>query len=275
MSNNPLQKYFRQPKIFIQLPSMGVYYDHGMVDGDIQRIPVYGMTGMDEILAKTPDALLNGESTVRIISSCCPAISDPWSLSSIDLEVVLSAIRIATYGEKVTVSKKCENCDTENDYDISLSNVIDYFKTVKYDFTIKYSDLNIVLRPLTYRQNTDFSIKNFQLQQKFKQLSDIDDPEKQQDLLSLLYKEVGLLQKEVYAVGIDCIENSDNKVTEKAFIQEFLDNCDKEIFDLIRNRINENNQKSSMQPVTVVCSNCNHNQEITVSLDQADFFGRA
>jgi hypothetical protein len=275
MSNNPLQKYFRQPKIFIQLPSMGVYYDHGMVDGDIQRIPVYGMTGMDEILAKTPDALLTGESTVRIIASCCPAITDPWSLSSLDLEVVLVAIRIATYGESITISKKCDSCNTENDYDINLSQVIDYFKTVKYDFNIKYKDLTIVLRPLTYKQSTDFAIKNFQLQQKFKQVSVVEDPSTQQGLLSGLYAEISSLQKEIYTFGIDCIENTDNKVTDKTFIKEFLDNCDKEVFDSIREKFNENNKKSSMQPVTVVCSNCNTSQEVTVSLDQSDFFEKA
>ncbi len=275
MSNNPLQKYFRQPKIFIQLPSMGVYYDHGMVDGDIQRIPVYGMTGMDEILAKTPDALLTGESTVRIIASCCPAITDPWSLSSLDLEVVLVAIRIATYGESITISKKCDSCNTENDYDINLSQVIDYFKTVKYDFNIKYKDLTIVLRPLTYKQSTDFAIKNFQLQQKFKQVSVVEDPSTQQGLLSGLYAEISSLQKEIYTFGIDCIENTDNKVTDKTFIKEFLDNCDKEVFDSIREKFNGNNKKSSMQPVTVVCSNCNTSQEVTVSLDQSDFFEKA
>ncbi len=275
MSNNPLQKYFRQPKIFIQLPSKGAFYEQDAIHGDIDKIPVYGMTGMDEILAKTPDALLNGESTVRIISSCCPSIADPWQLSSIDTELILTAIRIATYGENVTVSKACNNCGADNDYDVNLSNVIDYFKTAKYDFIIRYKDLSIILRPLTYKQNTEFSLKNFQLQQKFKQISDIDDPAKQQEILAELYSDISILQKEIYTVGIDFIENADNKVTDKNFIKEFLDNCDKEIFDDIRKRINENNQKSSMQPVSVVCSSCGHIQEVVVSLDQSDFFGNA
>ena len=94
MSNNPLKQYFRQPKIFIGLPSKGVYNKENTLDGDISNMPVYGMTGMDEILMKTPDALISGESTVRIIESCCPFIKDAWELSSLDTDLVLTSIRI-------------------------------------------------------------------------------------------------------------------------------------------------------------------------------------
>ena len=50
MATNPLQKYFRQPKIFIKLPSAGVYCQPGNIQGDSNHMPVYGMTGMDEII---------------------------------------------------------------------------------------------------------------------------------------------------------------------------------------------------------------------------------
>ena len=54
MATNPLQKYFRQPKIFIKLPSGGIFSKPGTIQGDITHMPVYGMTGMDEIIIKTP-----------------------------------------------------------------------------------------------------------------------------------------------------------------------------------------------------------------------------
>jgi hypothetical protein len=53
MANNPLQQYFRQPKIFINLPSQGVYNKPGSIQGEVSNMPVFGMTGMDEILMKT------------------------------------------------------------------------------------------------------------------------------------------------------------------------------------------------------------------------------
>jgi hypothetical protein len=72
MNQNPLQQYFRQPKIFINLPSQGIYSKEGSIQGEVNNMPVYGMTGMDEIIVKTPDALLSGESTVKVVQSCCP-----------------------------------------------------------------------------------------------------------------------------------------------------------------------------------------------------------
>ena len=66
MAQNPLQNYFRQPKVFLRLPSMGIYNKPEAIQGNVESIPVYGMTGMDEIILKTPDALISGESTVKV-----------------------------------------------------------------------------------------------------------------------------------------------------------------------------------------------------------------
>ena len=64
---NPLSKYFRQPKIYLRLPSKGKFYSPGsLVMTESGELPVYAMTAKDELLIKTPDALLNGEATVEV-----------------------------------------------------------------------------------------------------------------------------------------------------------------------------------------------------------------
>ena len=76
-----LQNYQRQPKIFIDLPSKGVFYDDTVLEnGQHMQIPVFGMNAMDEIMFKTPDALFSGDATVQVIKSCIPTILDPWKL---------------------------------------------------------------------------------------------------------------------------------------------------------------------------------------------------
>lgn len=61
--NNPLQQYFRRPAIYIKLPSDGRYYSDGILSmPENHELPVYPMTAIDEITAKTPDALFNGTS---------------------------------------------------------------------------------------------------------------------------------------------------------------------------------------------------------------------
>ena len=62
--NNPLQKYFRQPKIYINLPSQGMFNTVGSIENATGQLPIMSMTGMDELLLKTPDALMNGDATV-------------------------------------------------------------------------------------------------------------------------------------------------------------------------------------------------------------------
>jgi hypothetical protein len=77
--NNPLRQYFRQPAIYIKLPSGGKYYADSAIDFPVNGdIPVFPMTVKDELTLKTPDALLSGESTVKVIESCCATIKDAW-----------------------------------------------------------------------------------------------------------------------------------------------------------------------------------------------------
>jgi len=105
---NPLQKFFRQPKVYVSLPSKGLYYEPGSLIGDYNNVPVFAMSGMDEIIMKTPDALFTGEATAKVIESCCPYIKNAKTMPSIDIDALLIAIRIATFGEKMTVTQTCQ-----------------------------------------------------------------------------------------------------------------------------------------------------------------------
>lgn len=101
-STNPLASFFRQPKIYVSLPSKGMFWTKESLEmTENGELPVYAMTAKDEIMLKTPDALISGQATVDVIQSCIPAIKDAWKMPSIDLDTILVAIRIATYGEKM------------------------------------------------------------------------------------------------------------------------------------------------------------------------------
>lgn len=272
MAQNPLQQYFRQPKIFISLPSHGVYNKPGFIDGDIEHIPVFGMTGMDEILVKTPDALLSGESTVKVVASCCPAIRNPWDLTVIDLDVVLTAIRIATYGNKITVGNICSTCGTDTDYDFDLAKFIDYYSHCKYNNKVIAGDLTITLKPVTYKQSSEFSLRNFQLQQQLKQIDAITDDEEKNSQLTALYAELAKLQNEILITGIEAVDVAGAHVTEKGFINEWMENCDASVIESIREVIGENQKNWRSPEQYVECSECGTKATLNISLDQSDFF---
>lgn len=272
MTQNPLQQYFRQPKIFIGLPSHGIYNKPGSFDTDVDHIPVFGMTGMDEILVKTPDALLTGESTVKVIASCCPAIKDPWALSNIDLDMVLTAIRIATYGNELNIKHVCEECGTENEYDFDMSTFIDYYSSCKFENKVVAGDLTIMIRPLTYKQSSDFSLRNFQMQQRLKQIQDLEDENQKNVELSSLYGELAKLQNDIFIAGIEHVNTGSVTVTERGFIKEWVENSDSKLLESVRELVKKNQRTWRSPTQKIKCDNCGHEAYLTISLDQADFF---
>lgn len=274
MSANPLQNYFRQPKIFIDLPSKGIYNKIGTIDGSAERLPVYGMTGMDEIIAKTPDALLSGESSVKIIESCCPSIKDGWDISTLDSELIFAAIKIATFGNEMNISHICKACGEINDYTIDLSTVIDHLMSCKYDNKIVIKDLIIKTKPFTYKQFTEFNIKNFQLRQKISQVEQIESKDEQQASINDLWYELAVIQKDSYVASIDSVQTAERTVTERGYILEWIENCDKEITDAIKKHINETKKQWEIPPVSVKCE-CGQETSISIDLDYSNFFGNA
>lgn len=274
MSQNPLQQYFRQPKIYISLPSKGIFNNSETINGDFSAIPVFGMTGMDEIIARTPDALLSGESSVRIVESCCPSIVDAWDMSVLDSELVFAAIKIATYGNTLSVGNTCKKCGTANEYDLDLSVVIDHFGACKYDNKIVINDLIIKTKPLTYKQFTMFNIKNFELQRKLGQAEKLVDKEKQQELINELWLDLSNTQKELYITNIDSVQTPDQSVTELGFITEWIENCDKSVVDAIKRHLDKTRAAWNIPPFNVVCE-CGEEARLAVDLDYSNFFVKA
>jgi hypothetical protein len=272
---NPLQKYFRQPKIYIKLPSSGMYSQPGTIQGDPANIPVYGMTGMDEIIVRTPDALLSGESTAQLIASCCPAIKNPWDLSVLDIVLILCGIRIATYGNMMSIEHKCTNCASDNEYDIDLSKVIEFYMTATYQNSLTINGLVIRIQPLTYRQSTDINIRNFQLQQRISQTDALEDADQRQATINELFKELGNIQNELFKYAIESIDTGDQTVTERRFINEWIENCEKTVFDAVKEVNARNTTAYTMPSFPVRCDNCGTEVDLTVDLDSASFFVQA
>lgn len=275
MASNPLQQYFRQPKIFLKLPSMGIYNAPGDLVGSVENMPVFGMTGMDEILMKTPDALFTGESTVQVIKSCCPNIVNPWALTNLDVDTVLVAIRIATYSNTMSIKHTCNKCQTENEYDIDLDKFTDHFNQCVYDNTVVLPEIIVKLRPLTYQQVTEFNIENYSMQKTLYQLDSITDEQEKQRQISEIYKLTAALQNKILVNSIEHVELITGVVTEKEFITEWIENCDSSIIDTIRKQLDKNNAAWKIPPTKVQCENCKADDEFTVDLDQASFFAVA
>lgn len=275
MTNNPLQQYFRQPKVFISLPSHGIYNELSDFNGPTENMPVFGMTSMDEILLKTPDALLTGESTVQVIQSCCPTIVNAWSVSNLDIDALLVAIKIATSGNTMHMVQICKKCDTENEYDVDVGRFLDHFASCKFNNKIVIGELTVKLKPLNYKRVTDFNIENFSLQKRLYQAVNLTDEDEKKTVMSTIYKDLGVLQTKIFLASIEQVETPSGIVSEYGFIKEWLENCDRDIFALLKDQVNSNNDTWRIPAVPVKCENCGTEDHITIDMDQSNFFGGA
>jgi hypothetical protein len=270
--NNPLQKYFRQPKIYIKLPSKGLYYDTGVLVGDYNNAPVFAMTGMDEIIYKTPDALYSGEATIKVIESCCPYIKDAKHVPSLDIESLIIAIRIATFGENISIDQNCPHCGAENTYEVPLTTLLDYYQTLNFENTLVINDeLIIKIRPLKYFEMNHYAVENFKLQKTVSQMDDVSVDD-QQKYLNDLYSDLADLQLDLFLTSIECVKIGSETVTDKQLIGQWLENSDRELFQQIKTLFERNRNIWSIPPQKVKCSSCNSDNELTMVLDQSNFF---
>src|SRR6056300_1703087 len=165
----PLEKYYRQPTVYIKLPSRGRYYsDQVFTPTETGEIPVMPMNAKDELAFKTPDAMLSGQSTVDVIRSCIPNFKDPWQMVNYDTDAVLLAIRIATYGETMNIKFRVPVTNEEGEHTLNLPALLEDLAKVDIKDTVTTSKgFTIVMEPLTYKSLTKVQLANFESQKMF------------------------------------------------------------------------------------------------------------
>lgn len=277
-NESPLKKYRRQPKIFIDLPSNGKFLNSGVVYNDTYtQLAVFSMTANDEILFKTPDALINGEATANNIKSCVPSIIDPWQISLIDLDTLLVAIRIATYGPSISVKAKCPHCKTENQYEIKLQDFIDHYLQCNYNDTCIIDNFLIKTRPLTYREFTDSQKKSVALNRALSQTATkIEDEDKRNEFVNNIIQQVADLSITAIINSIQSVEVNGEIETNKQEIVDWLSGTDVSVFKQLKTHTEKNVESWKTPKQTVQCGNdeCKQSHKIAITLDQSDFFGK-
>ena len=279
---NPLQKYFRQPKIYIKLPSNGKWYPNGSLEvTDNMEFPVYAMTAKDELSMKTPDALLNGQATVDMIKSCVPSIVNPWHMPSIDLDTVLVAIRIATYGDTLEIDTKVPGTGEERKFDVDLRKLLNKMVTVDYLDVLNVENMKVELRPLTYKEFTDASLKTFEEQRIASAVQDNDmtDDEKLV-VFNKAFTALTSITIDMVMDGVATIQTAEGDVvTDKNHIAQFISNADKKFYTSVTDNMEANRSKFSLKPITIESTEeeleagAPKTWEMPITFDQANFFG--
>lgn len=275
---NPLSQYFRQPAIYIRLPSNGEFYPEGTLDMPPNgELPVLPMTAIDEITYRTPDALFNGTAVVNVVQSCVPNIKNAWAVPSTDLDTILVGIRIATYGHELEVNCVCPKCNNQDEYTTDLRNSIDLMKSADYHTPFINRDMEIYFRPMNYKMLNQNNQLQFEEQKVLQSLANADETstEQQSEAISSILKKITDMTVRALAQSISAIKTPSSIVTDAGQIEEFLKNCDRKLFTRIRDHIIDTKTKSELKPIQVKCTSCENQYEQSFTLDMSSFFDSA
>jgi len=281
---NPLNKYYRQPSIYISLPSRGAYYsDQVFKSTDTGEIPVLPMTAKDEIAFKTPDAMINGQATVDVIRSCCPNLLDPWQMVNYDLDTVLIAIRIATYGETMDFTAIVPVVNEQISHTVNLPSLLDQIRQIKIkeDFKTK-NGFVFTVKPLTYKEVTNIQVKTFEQQKQLVQTNvpgaNVTEEQKTQRFAEA-YKALTELNFQMLSNAFTKIVTPDGEtVTDHKQITDFLQNADSVFVNEVQDKMIELRSQAQIKPLKMksteeqIKKGAPVSFDVPITFDNSNFF---
>lgn len=278
---NPLNKYFRQPAVFVTLPTGGNYPPHVLIPSQTGEIGVQPMTARDEIIFKTPDALMNGQGMVDVIQSCIPEIKDAWQISNYDLDTILIAIRIATYGETMDINFSVPGTTEKASHTLNLPSLLEQIKTTVVNNDIELKDgLKIAVRPLTYKDMTTTALKTFTQQKLYSTVQNTDiAPEEKVKRFNESFKALTELSITILLKNISKIITPDGaEVTDPAQIKEFVEKANATLIKELQDKLIDLRTQGAVKPVKLkateeqIKKGAPVTYEVPVTFDTANFF---
>jgi hypothetical protein len=282
-NTNPLQKYYRQPQIYIKLPSGGKYYPAEVfTPTETGEIPILPMTAKDELAFRTPDAMINGQSTVDVIKSCVPNLKDPWRMVNYDTDAVLLAIRIATYGEMMEINFRVPVTNEEQSHSLNLPALLEDLGRVKIqDHTTTTKGFKITINPLDYKTLTKVQIARFEQQKMYGTIdSSALTEEQKQTAFANSFKTLNTVNFSLLVDSIKSVTTPDGTTVEdRQQIIDFCNNADSKTVNEIQEKLSELRLQAQIPPLKMksteeqIKKGAPPSYEVPVTFDNSNFFG--
>lgn len=273
---NPLQNYFRAIKLYIKLPSGISYYNPTVINfTDSGEVGIMPMTGRDELAFKNPDALLNGEALIEVLTSCIPSLKQPRALLTNDIDALITAIRYATYNDTLETELKCPECTHENIFKLDLKYALDNMSELDPEYVVNLdSGVSVFIQPYAFPailKSLHAQFEQTKLQRAVENDNLTDD--QRSAIFGSAFKEMATVKFDLMTGGIikivDELKNVD--VSDKKFIKEFLFNIDKKSVDKINDLIIKINEIGIKRTFTAKCQECEHEWENEINFNPVNF----
>jgi hypothetical protein len=280
-STNPLQGYLRSPKLYILLPSGGKFSNIESISDISKELPIYPLTSMDETMLRNPDALLNGESMVKVIQSCTN-IKTVYELTSNDVDVILLAIRFATYGNELNIEALCPKCETKNDVVLDIETILETITVLEDHYSVTLEN-NLVchLKPYTFRDAQKAALAAFR---ETSELNNLINAEKDdlarltsfnKSFQAMAELNIDILTNAVIKIIIpETDEAEEIEVKNKKHIAEWVQGISKTEADKIIAELNIINDLGIDREAAITCNSetCTHEFTTTVEFNPSNFF---
>ena len=283
MANNPLQKHFRRPALWIRLPTGGRWYQDGSVQtNENNEVRIFGLTAIDDIMLNTPDALLNGHALESVLQSCVPDIKNIKRVLQPDLDAIFLGIKAATNNGKFEIERKCEACEHENNFEVQCNHLLDSMTYVDDSDTVVMidTDLRVHIRPYDFEMRSILIQKQLEEQRTLGAIErdeQIIDDMQRADLLARSIEKLTHLTFKLVANSITAVEmlgTDQITVADKEHIAEWLTNIPKSTADAVITAVNELNQVGPPKETDAQCTECGHTWKEKLQFDPALFFTR-
>ena len=284
MNENPLKQYYRQPALYLKLPTLGMWYDPSDVKlTDEKEVAIYGLSAIDDIMLNTPDAMLNGQALENVVKNCVPSVSSVKHLLVPDLEAIFLGMKIATNSGKYEIERKCPKCGTENNFEVNCNSLLDTMSYIEDSDTVLEFDRDLIVKvkPYSFEMRQLFMQHQFEEDRVLKAIdnknTNIDDLEKAHILAESVKKLANITFKLVSLsiVSIHLIKQNVT-VTDQTQIAEWLVNIGKNQADAVIKAVNALNVVGPNRTVNPICTNpeCNHTWSENLNFDPVSFFGK-
>lgn len=291
---SPLKKYFRKPVLYINIPTNGKFIDN-VTEDDLsvfKEVGVLPMTTFNDLEIKNPESLLNGEIIGNLIEDCTNLQVDFKQLSRADIDSLMIAIKIATYGEFEEKTFNCGNkkCKKENTVNINLQSILNSCGEFDDEYIVTLSNqLKVYLQPTNYGDILQLDQAQLQENSTVKELekslregesmTEEELEEKQHEIyakINHLVKMMSVSAMNTIVNDIIKIETPDGKIeTNKESILEFINDLSKKDYELISDKLSEINDIGVDEHVPVKCQHCESEFDLRLDLNPTSFFGES
>jgi len=277
MSTNPLSSYLRKPEIYVKLPSGGKWWPSGSIEiPPNNELPVLAMNGHDDLAMRNADGLMNGASGANVIQSCVPSVKNAWDGPTMDIEYLFIAIRIASYGNEMSSEGKCTKCKETTKFGVNLGGILEKMQFPDFETPVQVGDLFFMLKPASYQITNLTNQQIFEKQRALLtvQSSDLTLEQKQKILKETIVK-LGEITVSKLIEYIDYVMLPDGtRVYEREYLQEFVDQADRQSFEKLKKGIEGKNQQYAAPDLPFTCSNaeCGHENIVRFEFNPSNFF---